>query len=99
MEKIDIAEVLNQIVKKACDFEKPKVKVSTSTAATTTTATTTTAYRKGKTEVATKKTEVMAEEDVEVFKAEEMDQVLVQPVAVAYPNLVSNNTKWIYKND
>ena len=101
MEKIDIAEVLNQIVKKACDFEKPKVKVSTSTAATTTTATTTTttAYRKGKAEVTTKKTEVTAEEDVEVFKAEEMDQVLVQPVAVAYPNLVSNNTKWIHKND
>ena len=101
MEKIDIAEVLNQIVKKACDFEKPKVKVSTSNAATTTTATTTTttAYRKGKAEVTTKKTEVTAEEDVEVFKAEEMDQVLVQPVAVAYPNLVSNNTKWIHKND
>ena len=99
MEKIDIAEVLSQIVKKACDFEKPKVKVSTSTAATTTTATTTTAYRKANAEVTTKKTEVTAEEDVEAFKAEEMDQVLVQPVAVAYPNLVSNNTKWIHKND
>ena len=98
MEKIDIAEVLNQIVKKACDFEKLKVKVSP-TSATTTAATTTTAYRKANAEVTTKKTEVTAEEDVEAFKAEEMDQVLVQPVAVAYPNLVSNNTKWIHKND
>ena len=47
----------------------------------TTTTTTTTAYRKGKTE---------AKEDVEVFKAEEMNRVLVQPVQAAYPNLVSN---------
>ena len=86
MEKIDIAEVLNQIVKKACDFEKPKAKVSTPTAATTTTATTTTtttAYRrKGK-------AEVTAEAATEM----EMDQVLVQPVEAAYPNLVSNSTK------
>ena len=94
MEKIDIAEVLNQIVKKACDFEKPKAKVSTPTAATTTTATTitttTTAYRrKGK-------AEVTAEAATEM----EMDQVLVQPVEAAYyPNLVSNSTKWIHKND
>ena len=63
-----------------------------STAATTNTITTTTAYRSAK-------TELTAKEDVEVFKAEEMDQVLAQPVAVAYPNLVSNNTKWIHKND
>ena len=87
IEKIDIAEVLNQIVKKACDFEKPKAKVSTPTAATTTTATTitttTTAYRrKGKAEVT-----------AEVATEMEMDQVLVQPVEAAYPNLVSNSTK------
>ena len=93
MEKIDIAEVLNQIVKKACDFEKPKAKVSTPTAATTTTATTitttTTAYRrKGKAEVT-----------AEVATEMEMDQVLVKSVEAAYPNLVSNSTKWIHKND
>ena len=57
-----------------------------STAATTNTITTTTAYRNVK-------AELTAKEDVEAFKAEEMDQVLAQPVAVAYPNLVSNNTK------
>ena len=83
IEKIDIAEVLNQIVKKACDFEKPKAKVSTPTAATTTTATTTTtAYRK----TITVKDEAAIEKDVD------RDQVLAQPVVVAeaaYPNLVS----------
>ena len=86
IEKIDIAEVLNQIVKKACDFEKPKAKVSTPTAATTTTATTTTtAYRKTMAEV-TVKDEAAIEKDVD------RDQVLAQPVVVAeaaYPNLVS----------
>ena len=83
MEKIDIAEVLNQIVKKACDFEKPKAKVSTPTAATTTaTTTTTTAYRKTMAEV-TVKDEAAIEKDV--------DRVLMQPVVAeaAYPNLVS----------
>ena len=55
---------------------------------TTITTTTTTAYRKGKTEP--KETDVTAKEDVEVFKAEEMTRVLVQPVQAAYPNLVSN---------
>ena len=83
MEKIDIAEVLNQIVKKACDFEKPKAKVSTPTAATTTTTTTTTtAYRKTMGEV-TAKDEAAIEKDV--------DRVLMQPVVAeaAYPNLVS----------
>ena len=82
MEKIDIAEVLNQIVKKACDFEKPKAKVSTPTAATTTT---TTAYRKTMAEV-TVKDEAAIEKDVD------RDQVLALPVVVAeaaYPNLVS----------
>ena len=82
IEKIDIAEVLNQIVKKACDFEKLKVKVSP-TAATTTAATTTTAYRKAKTEVKVKD-ETVIEKEVE--------QVLMQPVIgveAAYPNLVS----------
>jgi len=81
MEKIDIAEVLNQIVKKACDFEKPKAKLSTPTAATTTT-TTTTAYRKTMAEVMVKD-EAAIEKDV--------DRVLMQPVVAeaAYPNLVS----------
>ena len=81
MEKIDIAEVLNQIVKKACDFEKPKAKVSTPTAATTTT-TTTTAYRKTMAEVMVKD-EAAIEKDV--------DRVLKQPAVAepAYPNLVS----------
>ena len=86
MEKIDIAEVLNQIVKKACDFEKPKAKVSTPTAATTTTATTTTtAYRKTMAEVTVK-------DEAAIEKGVDRDQVLAQPVVVAeaaYPNLVS----------
>ena len=86
-EKIEIAEVLNQIVKKACDFEKPKSKLSTST--TTTTATTTTAYRKGKVEV-TAKEEAEAAATKKVAAIEK--DVLVQPVVAveaAYPNLVS----------
>ena len=86
MEKIDIAEVLNQIVKKACDFEKPKAKVSTPTAATTTaTTTTTTAYRKTMAEVTVK-------DEAAIEKGVDRDQVLAQPVVVAeaaYPNLVS----------
>ena len=86
IEKIDIAEVLNQIVKKACDFEKPKAKVSTPTAATTTTATTTTtAYRKTMAEVTVK-------DEAAIEKGVDRDQVLAQPVVVAeaaYPNLVS----------
>ena len=85
MEKIDIAEVLNQMVKKACNFEKPKTKppTITTTTITTTTATTTTAYRKGKAEATTAK-EVVATE-------KEVDRVLVEPVVAepAYPNLVS----------
>ena len=82
LEKIDIAEVLNQMIRRACDFEKPKVKVSRPTAATTTTVTTTTAYRKVK-------PEVKANDETVIEK--EVDQVLVQPVVVeaAYPNLVS----------
>ena len=84
MEKIEIAEVLNQIVKKACDFEKPKSKLSTST----TTTTATTAYRKGKVEV-TAKEEAEATATKKVAAIEK--DVLVQPVVVeaAYPNLVS----------
>ena len=84
LEKIDIADVLNQMIRRACDFEKPKVKVSIPTAATTTTATTTTttAYRKVKAEV--KATDEIAFE-------KEVDKALAQPVVVeaAYPNLVS----------
>ena len=79
MEKIEIAEVLNQMVRKACNFEKPKTKMTsptaTTTTTTTTTATTTTAYRKLKT------------------AAKDVDRVLMEPVIAeaAYPNLVSNN--------
>ena len=84
LEKIDIADVLNQMIRRACDFEKPKVKVSIPTAATTTTATTTTttAYRKVKAEVKAKD---------EIAFEKEVDKVLAQPVVVeaAYPNLVS----------
>ena len=86
LEKIDIADVLNQMIRRACDFEKPKVKVSIPTAATTTTATTTTttttAYRKVKAEVKAKD---------EIAFEKEVDKALAQPVVVeaAYPNLVS----------
>ena len=57
------------------------------TAPTTTTITTTTAYRA--------KAKVAAKEEAEVFKTEEADRVLVQPVVVeaAYPNLVSINKR------
>ena len=85
MEKVEIAEVLNQIVKRACNFEKQKTKMTPPTATTTTTATitTTTAYRKTMAEV-TAKDEAAIEKDVG------RDQVLVQPVVEAgYPNLVS----------
>ena len=80
LEKVDIAEVLNQIVQRACDFEKPKAKMTAPTTATTTT--TTTAYRKGKAEVKAKD---------EIAFEKEVDKVLTQPVVVeaAYPNLVS----------
>ena len=84
LEKIDIADVLNQMIRRACDFEKPKVKVSIPTAATTTTATTTTttAYRKVKADVKAKD---------EIAFEKEVDKALAQPVVVeaAYPNLVS----------
>ena len=83
LEKVEIAEVLNQIVQRACDFEKPKAK-STPPTITTTTTTTTAAYRKAKVEV-----EAEAKDEAE----KEVDRVLVQPVVVeaAYPNLVSNS--------
>ena len=90
MEKVEIADVLSQIVKRACDFEKPKVKMTAPT--TTTTTTTTTAYRKGKAEVKAKD---------EAATEKEVDRVLVEPVLAeaAYPNLVSNNKmnllKWL----
>ena len=84
MEKIEIAEVLNEIVKRACLFEKPKATPPPTTTTTTTTATT--AYRKAK-------VEAKAKDEVKAFKTEEADRVLVQPVVAeaAYPNLVSNN--------
>ena len=80
MEKIEIAEVLNEMMKRACDFEKPKVTMTASTA--TTTATTTTAYRKPM-------VEVKAKDETE----KELDQVMAEPVVIeaAYPNLVSIN--------
>ena len=80
LEKVEIAEVLNQIVQRACDFEKPKAKMTAPTTATTTT--TTTAYRKVKAEVKAKD---------EIAFEKEVDKVLTQPVVVeaAYPNLVS----------
>ena len=84
MEKVEIAEVLDKMIRRACNYERPKVKM---TAPTTTTITTTTAYRA--------KAKVAAKEEAEVFKTEEADRVLVQPVVVeaAYPNLVSINKR------
>ena len=75
IEKVEIAEVLNEMVRRACLFEKPKNTMPT----TTTTTSTTTAYR-------SKKSQAKAND--EVFE-KEVDQVLVQPVQAAYPNLVS----------
>ena len=85
MEKVEIAEVLNQIVKRACNFEKQKTKMTPPTATTTTTATitTTTAYRKTM-------AEVTAIDEAAIEKDVGRGQVLVQPVVEAgYPNLVS----------
>ena len=85
MEKIDIAEVINQMVRRACLFEKPKnTRSTTATAtATTTITTTTTAYRS--------KVKNQGKANDEVFIEKGVDQVLAQPVVVkeAYPNLVS----------
>ena len=83
MEKIDIAEVIDQMVRRACLF-RPKNTLSTTAATTTTTTTTTTAYRSSKVKNQEKASD-------EVFIEKEVDQVLVQPVVVkeAYPNLVS----------
>ena len=72
------------MIRRACDYEKSKVKITApTTTTTTTTITTTTAYRA--------KAKITAKE-VEAFKMEEADQVLlVEPVVAeaAYPNLVS----------
>ena len=65
------------MVRRACLFEKPKNTMPTTT---TTTTSTTTAYR-------SKKSQTKAND--EVFIEKEVDQVLVQPVQAAYPNLVS----------
>ena len=73
--------MINQMIRRACDYEKSKVKITAPT--TTTTITTTTAYRA--------KAKITAKE-VEAFKTEEADRVLlVEPVVAeaAYPNLVS----------
>ena len=73
------------MIRRACDYEKSKVKITapTTTTTSTTTITTTTAYRA--------KAKITAKE-VEAFKTEEADRVLlVEPVVAeaAYPNLVS----------
>ena len=81
MEKIEIAEVINQMVRRACLFENPK----TTMMPTTTTTTTATVYR-NRNRV---KTEAKASDEVAIEK--EVDPVLVHPVVAeaAYPNLVS----------
>ena len=82
LEKIEIAEVLNEMVKRACLFEKLKITSPTATtitsATTSATTTTTTAYRNTKSETTA---------------AKDVDRVLAEPVIAeaAYPNLVSNN--------
>ena len=80
--------MLNQIVQRACDFEKPKAK-STPPTITTTTTTTTTAYR------SSKKSQAKAKANDEAFIEKEVDQVLLEPVVseAAYPNLVSINNQ------
>lgn len=85
-EKLEIAEVLNQMVRKACVFERPKtVPTTTTTATTTTEATTATAHRKVK-------SMSKNEASVEVIE-KKVDQVLAQTVATetAYSSLVSIN--------
>ena len=85
-EKLEIAEVLNQMVRKACVFERPKTVPTTTTTATTTTAVTTaTAHRKVK-------SMPKNEASVEVIE-KKVDQVLAQTVATetAYSSLVSIN--------
>ena len=78
LEKIEIAEVLNEMVKRACLFEKLKITPPTATTTTSATTTTTTAYRNTKSETTA---------------AKDVDRVLMEPVIAeaAYPNLVSNN--------
>ena len=77
LEKVEIAEVLNEMVRRACNFEKPK-----NTMPTTTSTTSTTAYRG-------KKNQAKATD--EAFIEQKVDQVLVEPILseAAYPNLVS----------
>ena len=78
------------MVKRACNFEKQKTKMTPPTATTTTTTTTTatitttTAYRKTM-------AEVTAIDEAAIEKDVGRGQVLVQPVVVeaGYPNLVS----------
>ena len=86
MEKIEISEVLNRMVKRACLFEMPK----TTTTTTTTTTGTTTAYRSSK-------VKTMKDEDEAEVKKEEVDRVLKQFVGAeaVYPDLVSIKTKQI----
>ena len=80
LEKVEIAEVLNEMVRRACNFEKPKNTMPTTTSTTSTTSTT--AYR-------SKKNQAKATD--EAFIEQKVDQVLVEPILseAAYPNLVS----------
>ena len=80
LEKVEIAEVLNEMVRRACNFEKPKNTMPTTTSTISTTSTT--AYR-------SKKNQAKATD--EAFIEQKVDQVLVEPILseAAYPNLVS----------
>ena len=80
LEKVEIAEVLNEMVRRACNFEKPKNTMPTTTSTTSTTSTT--AYRSKKNQAKTTD---------EAFIEQKVDQVLVEPILseAAYPNLVS----------
>ena len=80
LEKVEIAEVLNEMVRRACNFEKPKNTMPTTTSTTSTTSTI--AYR-------SKKNQAKATD--EAFIEQKVDQVLVEPILseAAYPNLVS----------
>ena len=80
LEKVEIAEVLNEMVRRACNFEKPKNTMPTTTSTTSTTSTT--AY-------CSKKNQAKATD--EAFIEQKVDQVLVEPILseAAYPNLVS----------
>ena len=74
LEKVEIAEVLNEMVRRACNFEKPKNTMPTTTS--------TTAYR-GKKNQAKATDEAFIEQKVDQVLVE---PILSE---AAYPNLVS----------